>query len=183
MCNGGDQKTQPSSPFPGQQGGRRTKKKPPTVTKPHRRRLGSRDVTRGLPDTHSAVIGGMLFINTKSTKLSSPSLSFLFTSPLPYHLKSCCSLAFLNSRLLLVVLSVSSRLIVSKADISSMHVSDRFGLTFYDTCADSTSQPQIHTTASEGPYGLCNQKRFSYFYTKISIVTFPSDTSYQSSKS
>lgn len=57
--------------------------------------------------------------------------------------------SFLNSRLLLVVLSASSRLIVSKADISSMRVSDRFGLTFYDTSADSTLPPQIQLQLSK----------------------------------
>jgi len=114
----------------------------------------------------------MLVINTKSTNLSPPSLSFLFISPLPYHLKSCYSLSFLNSRLLLVVLSVSSRLIVSKADISSTRASDRFGLTFYDTCADSTSQAQVHTTASECTWGPGIQRSFLIFTQR-----FPRDLS------
>lgn len=47
--------------------------------------------TMGLPGRDVAVWGGMLFINTKSTNLSSPSFPFLFTSPLPYQLKSCYS--------------------------------------------------------------------------------------------
>lgn len=145
------------------------------MTKPHRHRPGSQYVTTGLPDIHFAVLGGILFSVTKSTNLSSPSLSFLFTSPLPYHLKSSYSLSFLNSRLLLVVLSGSSRLIVSKVDISPMRVADRFGLTSYDTWADSMLQPQSCTTASECS---CNEKSFLPFH-----VTFPLDISYQSSKS
>lgn len=111
--------------------------------------------------TYTLLLGGILFSVTKSTNLSSPRLSFLFTSPLPYHLKSSYSLSFLNSRLLLVVLSVSSRLMVSKADTSPMRVADRFGLTFYDTWADSVSQPQTCTTASECSY---NKKSFFPFH-------------------
>lgn len=45
-----------------------------------------------------AVWGGILFINTKSTNLSSPSFPFLFTSPLPYQLKSCYSLSLFSSQ-------------------------------------------------------------------------------------
>lgn len=167
-----------------QRAGCQQNKKPLTGTRPHRCTLGSWDATVGLPGRVDAVWGGMLFINTESTNLSSPSFPFLFTSPLPYHPKSCYSISFLNSRLLLVVLSASSRLIVSKADISSMRVSDRFGLTFYDTCADSTLPPQIHTTAAEQAQGLCNQKKqnFSSFYMKISTVTFPLNTNYETSE-
>lgn len=52
-------------------------------------------------------------------------------------------------------------------------MSDRFGLIFYDTSADSMLWPQIHTTALKCTQGLCNQKKFSNFYTKIYTVTFP----------
>lgn len=62
--------------------------KPPTGKKASGLRLGSQDVITGLPDIYFATLCGMLFSNTKSTNLSSTSLSFLFTSPLPYHLKS-----------------------------------------------------------------------------------------------
>lgn len=62
-----------------------------------------------------------------------------------------------------------------------MCVSDRFRLTFYDTCADSISPPQIHTTAAEQAQGLCSQKKqnFYSFYMKIPIVTFPLNTNYE----
>lgn len=116
----------------------------------------------GLAGGDVAVWGGMLFINNRHTNLSSPSFSFLFTSPLPYHLKSCYSLSLL-SRLLLVVLSASSRLIVPKADISSTRVWQVWPHFLWHLCWQHIATTDTHNCSWTSPRTLQPGKTKLFF--------------------